>query len=161
MSQEFSGLQSAQTFERGAYLAPGLYHVEVVRCLTKETEKSGKAFIVELRILESSNPTHAVGTLATYFQKMADRKIAFPAIKEFIAGALSYDMKQPEAKDLFEKHINPYIEQYALAATDGRNVFKGRKVFVQVDLKKTKRGFDFSQHTWIVDPNQPAWTMPA
>ncbi len=81
----WSGLKDAQTFDRGTFFQPGSYTLKIVNCLTKQTQKSGEAWIVEFEVLESSNPTaHAVGSKGSWFQKLSNVQVAFGAIKEFV-----------------------------------------------------------------------------
>ena len=85
-TEYFKGTNTAAVFEKGTFLAPGNYLVEVERCLVKVTRKAGPAFIAELRILETSNPAHQIGQKVTWFQALKDADVSRPALKAFVHG---------------------------------------------------------------------------
>lgn len=142
----FSGLSSAKVFERGVYLNPGNYTLQIENCLVKETRKSGNGFIVEMTVLsadgEGANP---VGSKATWFQSLKDKDVAFGAIKEALYAFLGYDYSTQ--KEEIAKDIDPNIESLIEEAIT-KNALKGSKVGCTVKMKKTQKGLDFSQHHW-------------
>jgi hypothetical protein len=143
----WAGLKDAQTFDRGTFLKPGSYTLKITNCLTKNTVKSGEAFIVEFEVLETTDPVnHAVGTKASWFQKLANVPVAFGAIKEFLAAVYGYDLRTMKAR--FEAEMGPQIEAYAAAASDGRNFLAGQIVKVQTEQTKTQKQVDFTRHNW-------------
>lgn len=111
----FDGLQEAETFERGAFLQPGYHSLQLVRCLAKNTRKSGVGFIAEFEVLASTNPNHVPGSKATWFQKMLDKNVAFPALKSFLIGVLGLrsddpalaDVRFPDLAEWATSHANP------------------------------------------------------
>ena len=70
---DWSQIGAAPIFERGNYFNPGRYKLRLLRCLSKQTQKSGMAFIAEFEVLESDNPAHPIGSKGTYFVKMAQQ----------------------------------------------------------------------------------------
>lgn len=141
-----SGLKDAKVFDRGAFLDEGVYDVEICRCLVKDTRKSGSAFIVEMKILKSSNPKHPVGSSASWFQKLTDKDIALGALMEFAAPLMGVDSKDRQRLD---SEVRPMIEPFIAEALDnGGKGAAGEKVHVEVVKKKTQKGFDFSAHNW-------------
>jgi hypothetical protein len=72
MTIDWSQIGQAPIFERGNYFNPGKYKLRLLRCLSKQTQKSGMAFIAEFGVLESDNPTHPIGSKGTFFVKMLD-----------------------------------------------------------------------------------------
>jgi hypothetical protein len=147
----WDGLKSAQVFEKGAYLGPGTYDAEIVRILTKQTQKSGLGFIVELKVINSNNPEHKPGSKASWFQSMKSPPQAFAAIKEFVAAVLGIPAKE---KDRLAAEIDPIIEKLMDRLTGAENAFgpqgddPGRMVHVETFMKKTQRGGDFTVHAW-------------
>lgn len=144
----FEGLRNAPVFERGAFLGVGVYDLTIERCLVKATRKSGDAFIVEFNITKSEGPgANPVGSKASWFQKLADKNIAFGAIKEFLYAALGYDYAKDKEKIAAE--VDPKIEELmSEAVAPEKNALKGVRVRCQVNMKKTQKGADFSMHTW-------------
>lgn len=154
----FSGLGDTEIYEKGYYLTPGgVYDLEVQQMLVKETRKSGLAFIVEFKVLsvEGSDQVlekHPVGSRATWLQKLADKDVAFPAIKECFVALLDVDMRDPEAKEEFNSQIEDLLDE----ATDPDvkpedHPLRGHKVTVETYSKLTKnKGLDFTVHSWRV-----------
>lgn len=148
---DFDGIEDADIFERGKYLNPGFeYGLEVQKILVKDTRKSGKAFIVEFKVLESNDPDTKVGVKRTWFQKMIDKDIAFPAIKEFMAALLGYAPQDKERWDRFNKLISPTLKA---AIKEYENIedspLFGTTVWVETSSKLTKeKQQDFTVHDW-------------
>jgi len=154
----WSGLASAPVFERGAYAKPGNYKVKIERILTKQTQKSGLGFIVEMVILESDNPHHQIGSKVTWFQKMQNQSIAFSSIKAFIAAIFGFDLNNAAHKAQFDTDVSPRIEGLMLAAEQDASIIGGRTVRLEVRQTKTQRGMDFSQHVFSPWTAEPGWT---
>ena len=150
----FDGLRNAEVFERGAFLNVGVYELTINKCLVKATRKSGDAFIVEFTVDKAEGQgANPVGSKASWFQKLADKNIAFGAIKEFLYAAMGFDYAKDKEQIL--KEIDPKIEtliQDALEqskdAPNGKNALKGEKIRCQVNMKKTQKNLGFSMHTW-------------
>lgn len=158
---DWDGLDKAQTFERGVFLKPGIYDLKIKRCLDKTTRKSGQAFIVEFEVLATNNPSvHQVGQTVSWFQKMADRDVAFGAITEFLAAVCQCDLRVKEDTDRFNATYKPQTPGIMKAAVDEKvNYLKDKPVRVQVSLTKTQKGFDFSKHDY--SPYKPGVPIPA
>lgn len=163
MSNLWAGLRNAQVFERGNYLGVGVYDARVIRCLVKQTQRSGLGFIVEVEILTSTNMSHQPGTTATWFQSMKNQATAFSAIKEFVVALHGYNAKQDEAK--IKNDLEPYIEQLIDNATGQNNSFAGKCIHLETFMIKTReKGNDFTVHRWTpfegVAPTTPV-PMPS
>jgi hypothetical protein len=145
MAGAFSGMKNAKTYDTGKYLSPGLYVVEVTKCLVKDTRASGTSFIAELKIVESNNDDHAVGSSATWFQKMVDKDIAYPAIMEFIMAVMGIDKSDKER----EKQFRDEVEELMDSAVGDENVLAGMHVALETFYKTTKgKGLQFTVHKW-------------
>lgn len=169
----FSGIEKARVFDRGTYFNPGTYDVRVARVLQKETETSGLALITELDVLTSKArpqedpkgegrtwiPTPA-GIQATWFQGLTDKRVAFPAIKNFLDALLRLRPGDPRAEQL-EQLIpgsekwpaNPTRRPIALIsnlmehATGGANLLAGLCVHLECSMILTRRKKeDFTLH---------------
>lgn len=145
----FNGIENAEIFERGKYLAGGFNGVvECQRTLTKETIKSGIGFIVEFKIIETNLPEeHAVGSRATWFQKMGDKTVAFPAVKAWASAMAGY---HPHQKQEIENEVAPHLSETLAAATENEtdNVFTGVAVRVSTETVITRNGREFTRHQW-------------
>lgn len=169
----FDGIQDAELFERGKFLSGkceackgkgvdsegkicqacegiGKFRgvLEVKRTIAKETVRSGIGFIVEFEIVESNMRTaHPVGSKCTWFQKMSDKTVAFPAIKAWAAAVAGYQVHEREA---IEADVSPMLEKTLTHATDNPadNDFVGVLVRVETEMIKTRNDKDFTRHDW-------------
>lgn len=144
-SSIWDGIESAEIYERGNYVKPGFVGiVEVVRTIAKDTLKSGKAFIVEMRVLETNLPEHPVGSKVTWYQGMNNKLTAFPAIKIWAAACVGYEAYQ---KADIEREVSPVIRELMKISTDNpdKNDFVGTKLILRTTQTKTKeKGLDFT-----------------
>lgn len=149
----FAGLRDKNIHENGQYLeAGGRYKLEVQKIILKETRKSGKGFIVECTVLESSNlDKDPVGAKRSWFQSMKDLDVAFPAIKAFLYAVLGYDYGDPKQKEYLKAKVDPVIETITFEACDEtKNPFKGRTVGVETTAKITKeKKQNFTRHDFF------------
>lgn len=154
----FQGIAEAEVFERGNYFEPGgKFRLMVNRILLKDTERSGMGFIVEFKVLESSLPDkHAVGSKGSWFQKMTDKKVALPAIKEFMSALCKVNLNNPEEKEEFNSSIEEILEEatkeYEGEAED--HPFHGMQIDLETWTKKTQKDVDFTVHKWIIVPEE-------
>lgn len=146
----WDGVQNAQIFERGTFLEEGHYKARIKRCLDKTTRKSGQAFIAEFELIESSNQAkHPIGQTASWFQKLTDKDVAFPAIKAFVAAVLGYDMSNKSHRDHFEANVGPQLVQILNHSCDEKiNYLKDKVVEIDVVKVTTTKGLPFSRHTF-------------
>jgi len=141
----WANIATAEVFERGSYFQPGAYDVRVVRCLLKDTRKSGLGFIVELEILNSNNPSHQIGSKATFFQGMKNQMTAMSSVKEFMIALWGLDPRDPRVKT----ELEPVLAQIMDQATGPENVLQGRCLHLDTHMIKTKeRQMDFTVHKW-------------
>lgn len=158
----FDGLKDAQIFEQGNYFGVGIYDVRVIRCIVKQTYRSGLGFIAELEVLSSNNPAHAVGSKGTWFQSLTkNQATAFSAIKEFVAALYGFDIKADAQRIKLE--LEPHIEALMNEAVGPNNTFAGRCVHLETYVKKTReKGLDFTVHRWTPYRGEepPAFVAP-
>ena len=138
-------LKTAEVFEKGQYLPPGgKYLVEIKKVLEKDTRSSGKAFIVELEIVESNHPDVKVGSKYSWFQSMRDLDVAMPAIKEWLAAVSGIN---PRDRVRVKNELDGKIVAVIEAAIED-NVLEGERVWCETFSKKTKKNLDFTCHVW-------------
>lgn len=144
----WDGIENAESYDRGNYLAPGFVGVcEVVKTLVKQTRAAGPAFIVELRIVESNLDRHPVGSKVSWFQKLTDKAVAFPSVAEWAAATAGLD---PTDREMVKQEIMPELRELMEHATDNpsNNSFVGQLVKIETVHVLTKTGRDFTRHTF-------------
>ncbi len=142
----WAGIKDAQIFESGHYLAVGVYDVEVVRCFMKSTQKSGLAFIAELKVVASNNPLHPEGAPGTFFQKMQHQSVAFSSIKAFVVSCLGFDSKGDEQR--IKQEIDPYLAQWMDQITGPDNMLAGRRARTEIVPKTAGSGKAITVNNW-------------
>jgi len=162
----FTGIEDADLFQRGKFLTPDFVGVlEVRKTVAFQTRSHGMAFIVEFEILESNKPegttrtiqvdgaekvvadAFPVGTKATWFQKLSDKDIAFPAIKAFVAVLSGYTLDQ---KDKIDEELSPELADLLDTCTEtpDDNPLVGLRINVTTTGVVTKNNRDFTRHDW-------------
>jgi len=150
---DWNGIGSAPIFERGTYFNPGRYKLKLLRCLSKETQKSGTAFIAEFEVMESDNPAHQIGSKATFFVKMGsvqDKQVGFSNILEMMAAILGFDVKNAAHVSQIDREVRPTLAAMMTALeTQGTGVLQGREfVSVECRVTLTRQQREFTLHTW-------------
>lgn len=154
---DWTQIGSAPIFERGNYFNLGHYKLRLLRCLSKQTQKSGMAFIAEFQVLESDNPAHPIGSKGTYFVKMDNQQQAFSNVLEMMAALLGFDITNREHITQIDQQLRPQLAGLMTALeTQGTAVLGGREtISVECRPTVTKAGRDFTLHVWA------PWTPPA
>jgi hypothetical protein len=156
---DWSQIGSAPIFERGNYFNPGRYKLRLLRCLSKQTQKSGVAFIAEFEVLESDNPAHPIGSKGTFFVKMQNAQQGFSNILEMMVAILGFDISNPEHLRQIETQLKPQLAQLMTALeTQGTTVLQGREtVSVECRIILTKANKEFTLHVWAPWTPPPGW----
>lgn len=115
-----------KTFEKGQYLLPGSYQLEILRCVLKERHldflnSEVGYFIAEFKVLESDNPEIPVGSTCGWLHRMQDPATSVAALMQFFL-ATTFDQFQG-LEDVIEG-----LEKVIEAATSEENVLKGEIV---------------------------------
>jgi hypothetical protein len=151
-SFDFSGIDRADTFERGKYFPPdGTFYLKLQKTLVKGTRKSGAAFIAEFEVVGSNHDEVPVGAKRSWFQKMVDKDVAFPAIKEFMAALLGFSKEDKAEWKSFEAKLEGILTE----ATDFEGKAEdhplyGMTVKVTTWQKTTNNGKEFTVHDWEI-----------
>lgn len=159
---DWSLIGAAPIFERGNYFNNGHYKLKLLRGLSKETQKSGIAFITEFEVLESDNPAHPIGSKGTWFVKMGslqDKQIGSSNILEMMAALLGFDIKNRDHLTQIDQQLRPQLAglMHALE-TQGTAVLGGREtVAVECRMTLTKRNTEFTLHAWSPWTPPPGW----
>jgi len=162
----FDGLGDTELFDKGVYLtAGGSYELEVVKILVKDTRKSGLGFIVEFKVVsvdgDAAEGQHAPGSKATWFQKLQDKDISFPAIKEFFLALLDVDRNNPTEYEEFNNSIEELLEEATSWEPDpedpeSEHPLAGQRVDVDTYSKLTKKNVEFTVHNWSASTSEEA-----
>lgn len=160
---DWSQIGTAPVFERGNYFGPGRYKLRLLRCLSKQTQKSGVAFIAEFEVLESDNPAHPIGSKGTFFVKMAQQQQAFSNILEMMTALLGFDITNRDHIAQIDQQLRPQLAGLMTALeTQGTSVLGGREtVAVECRIKLTQRNTEFTLHTWTPWTPAPGWQPAA
>jgi len=162
----FSGIEDADLFQRGKFLTPDFVGVlEVTKTLAFQTRAHGMAFIVEFEVIETNKPegttrlvtdngveklipdAFPVGSKCSWFQKLQDKDIAFPAIKAFVAVLSGYTLDQ---KDAIDEELSPQLADLLDRCTESPtdNELVGLRICVSTVGVVTKNNRDFTRHDW-------------
>lgn len=163
----FSGLKDAKTSERGTFVPPGKYVVQIKKGVMKETRNKGPAFILELTIIKSNyeqkrdelvkvlSATGKVleleelekklplkeGASGSWFQGLRDKDIGFSSLKGFAANAMG--IVNTESQDFKDE-----VEEWLTSVVDDRQSLAGMRLPLEVVEIETKKGTPFSLYRW-------------
>lgn len=145
---------------RGTYInESGTFLVEVTKAFGKSGFR-GKSFIVEFKVLESSNPTDVpVGCTRSWtvkwdkIQNHADLKAFALAATQLEAVAASKRQADVTATYMVYAAAGPLVAGDAAVKAKqllgaGENGFEGYKVRLDTEKVKTQQGADFTRHRW-------------
>ena len=95
----FDKIGGATYFEGGKYLMPGLHLIEVLKVKQGQTRQHRPYFVVECKIVESTNQKeHPIGTDASWMV-MLDQDAAMGNIKHFVSVASQTPIDDVQAAD--------------------------------------------------------------
>ncbi len=140
----FGGISEAKFSEGGSYILEGVHRLEVDSCKHIKTLAQVDAFVVEFKILESSNEKHVPGSLASHMVQIKPNTPALGNISQFLQTILSTP----------EKIVTPaeITEDVVLYATSEANPLKGKIVRAVGTMIKTKgKGLPFTKIKYGVD----------
>lgn len=150
----FSGIGETEIYEKGVFFASGgSYELEVMNILLKDTQRSGLGFIVEFRILEvkgdEARAKHPDGSKGTWFQKMTDKTVALPSIKEFMVALMKIDRNDQEDMEEFNDTLEPTLDEMTAPVEAGdEHPLRGERVHLETYTKLTKKNVEFTVHNW-------------
>ena len=139
----FDNLTQAQVFENSKWFQPGRYIVEIQQCKFNSGGYKGDSFVVETKVIavDSSHPdAPQVGeTAAQVWNASGDkREIARNTWLGFLC--MCYQVKKEDYDDSQWKDISGQVLN--------DNALQGYRMFLEVFMKKTREGGDFTQHAW-------------
>lgn len=122
-------------YAENVFFLPGRYRVEVQACKSGTTRKKADYFLVECKILQSTNPDRPVGSKATHFITLKPDTAALAEVKRFVSVATDTPEKEVDAAGV------------EMLVSDEQPL-RGKVLDVTVVNVKTKTGGDYSRHQW-------------
>jgi hypothetical protein len=129
-------IDKAEYTPTSKYVTPGLHLVEIQKVKEGVTRKKRPFFVVEMKVLESSNEKeHPIGTPMSWMV-MCDQDAAAGNIKHFLGVAADKDIKAVTNEDAAE-------------SVSEENPFGGMKIRVMAVNIKTQSGNDSTKVTFM------------
>jgi hypothetical protein len=133
----YGGISEAKFSEGGTYVLPGVYRFKVLACKHIKMRTGKEAFVVELEVMESTNPERMPGSTCSWMVTL-DKEPALGNVKQFITTACA-------CKD---DQVN---EAAVLLIVSEQNPLKGTVLRAAATNIKTKAGRDFTKVKWLED----------
>lgn len=132
---DFSGVDDAEVFEGGVYFLPGVYTVEIRECKGVTSRKRQDLYIVECKILKSSNPLREAGTRASWCVNMSNDSWK-SNLKKFAIAVNGGEEDLGSVKD------------FLMASISAANPVKGEQLELVCTQITTRAGMPFTKHEW-------------
>ena len=146
----FGGIKEAKFSEGGSYIKEGVHRLRVDSCKHIKTLAQVDAFVVEFEILESSNPEHVVGSLASHMIQIKPNTPALGNISQFLQVALSKEKGESGGPEIVTPDM--ITEEVVLYATSEANPLKNTIVrAVGTQIKTKGKGLPFTKIKYLVD----------
>ena len=134
----FGNIATATYSEGGVYLVPGVYRLEILSIISKRTRAQKDAFIVELKVLESTSTERLPGSTCAWMVMITPDSPALGNIKQFLATVIGCEMSQID-------------ERVAEAAVAQQQPLKGHIVRAAAVNIMTKKNQPFTKVKWLPD----------
>ena len=136
-------VEGAEASSGGVYVDPGAYIVDLDLCKRGISRKGKKYFLIELDIIESSNPDRPVGTRMTWqvnIPELVGGKYENPAlgnVKKFVATVMKSAISEVNGKvlDLVTSPAQP---------------LRGKRMRISATNITLKSGGDFTVVEWFL-----------
>ena len=137
-----AGLGNAQPSVKTPTLTPGKYRLQVQTGgvkLFRSPKDQSDFFIVNFKVVESSNEAHPLGATRGYVVKITGNLSALGNIKAVLAACAGLRADKDSLADIDESFVETAISSDALA---------GVVVDVDVHETTTRKGTPFNVHSW-------------
>ena len=148
------GVLGAKSFYDANYLTPGLYLLEIERIKFGADRHQMKFFVVEFKVLESSNQKMRPGSHADYMVKF-NKDAAWGNVKNFMKAAL--ENLQVQNGGPFEQ-IELTAERYDICSREINNPLLGTKIVADAYNHDTAEGKPFTRVKWTHFDPAAKWT---
>jgi len=137
----FGNIGNAKYSDGGVYVLPGVYRCEILKCVYMKTRKGQDAFIVELKVLESTNKDRLPGSTMSWMVTL-DKEPALGNIKQFLSEACETNMDA----------ITEQVVEACIAENGPQpQPLAGRMVRCSATEITTKANRPFTKVKWIRD----------
>lgn len=141
----FTGVEKAEIFGGGTFIQEdGDFVVEAQKVVAKENRKHEPIFIVEFKLLESTNENHPVGSSRSWLvKKNSDGGLG--DIKAFVAVTEGLEPNDPRVKEVV-------TEEKCEELVNDDGAIKGMKFRLNTSTKPQKgdKTKNFTKHYWHV-----------
>lgn len=127
--------------DKKPYLLPGQYTVRIDKVKDVDGFEGDLFFVIEMEILKSSNEDVEVGKLFSQVIKY-NQSMGPVNVKRFILCANGLDPDDPDNDDEVGE------DEVELVLSDEQPL-TGVEMELQCDVIETKKGTDFTKHTWF------------
>lgn len=145
----FGGVKEARFTDGGSYVGEGVHRLEVVECKSFKTRTGVPAMIIEFKFLESSNPKHVQGSVASHMIQInpAYPSVGLGNISQFLQVALSQPGKTVGPDDITEE-----VCEYACSS---ENPLRGVIVRANAVQAKSKiKGAEYTKVKYFSDNDE-------
>lgn len=157
-------MQAAQPSGRGQYLDQGRHELEIDKAFVKRTTFEGKtkeSWIVEFKVISSTNPSHEVGSTRSYVENPNNDGWMgrFKAFLVAVAGIPGAQKLNPQDEQLISDiTVALRYDEYRVERQWPENFLKGRRVLCEGMPGKSRNNTPITNKKWepILAPAAPA-----
>lgn len=148
----FSGASDMKLTNRGKWLGPGLYGLDLknIELIKPRKGGGGHALIATFTVTTSNNAEHPVGSERVWYQKIGvtpeERETAQKSLFRFLMALIGKDMVGDKAE--VESTYLPKAEALLNSMANNPAPLYGKSVRCEVEPIKTKTGGNFSLHRY-------------
>lgn len=150
--RRFKGISKIKTNQGGLYFLEGDYTVEIEAVKWQTNRKKQEQFIIEAKVVESTNPDRAPGCRPSHILTIREdiAETIWGNIKQ-AAGALmgleDPDNFVPSEWDL-DMDVDEFWETSLEEMVSKDNPYKGTIIKLNCATIQTREGNDFTKHVW-------------
>jgi hypothetical protein len=149
-----ASMRAAQPVGRGSYVEDGRHLLQVEKAMCKRTLIGGnwkESYIIEFKVLESSNPTHEVGSTRTYVEapKNAGWEGRFKSCVFALCGINPEGPKNPVQDQTFAEIVAALrYDEFRVSKGWPENFLKNRVVSCEGAPGKSQKGTPVTNKRW-------------
>lgn len=151
----FDGIETARATESTPFFVEGTYKVAIVQCKAIVNRNRENLFVINAKILESSNPQRVPGMVCGQLIKLTGKgsESGLGNVKAFVARALQLD---PNSESDMKQITSEFMEKEVVTGVDPKtklptgNAFEGMVFLLSCRNKETKTGGNFTLHDWTL-----------
>lgn len=154
-----AAMKAAQPSGKGVYIEAGQHVLDIDRAFVKRSMQGGmtkESWIVEFKVVSSTNPTHEVGSTRSYVENPANQGW-MERFKSFLSAAVGAD---PTGKISAEDEITISdvtvalrFDEYRIERGWPENFLKGRRLHCEGMAGVSKSGGPVTNKKWTPAPS--------